>query len=282
MRGSDCSSDFARMENVLETLRERFRGRPWVPVTLGLSGARVWRIDGHPTFYVKTTEHAEVGDTGAALTAEAERLIWLATQGIRVPEVVEAGSDQQFAWLVTTALVGRTAADPWPEAQRAAVVDALADIALSLHALPVEACPFDRRLPVAIAEALRAAEEGRVDLDDLDAERAGATAAELVDALVRTRPVVEDPVVCHGDFCLPNVLLDPETLALAGFVDVGRAGVADWHTDIALITRSISHEMNNQFPPEYANRLTERYTAATGAMIDPDRIAFYRLLDEFA
>jgi aminoglycoside phosphotransferase len=270
------------MGNVLETLRERFRGRSWVPVTLGLSGARVWRVDGDPTYFVKTTEHAQVGDVGESLAAEAVRLEWLAAQGVRVPEIVDTGADEQFGWLVTTALSGRTASDPWPEAQREAVVDALADIAVSLHALPVDGCPFDRRLPVTVREALQAAESGRVDLDDLDTERAGWSAARLVDALVRTRPRDEDPVVCHGDFCLPNVLLDPDTLALAGLVDVGRAGVADRHADIALITRSIAHEMNDQFPPTYADRLIDRYAAVTGVTIDPERIAFYRLLDEFA
>ncbi len=274
--------DLATMANVLETLRQRFRGWTWVPVTLGMSGARVWRLDGSSTFYVKTTEHSQVHNRGDAIAAEAERLIWFATQGVRVPEVIDTGSDEQFAWLVTSALRGRTAADPWPAEQRTAVIDALADIAVSLHTLPLETCPFDRRLDVAVPEALLAAEEGRVDVEVLDAERADWSTSQLVDALVKTRPDDEDPVVCHGDFCLPNVLLDPATLELAGLVDVGRAGIADRHADIALITRSIAHEMNDQFPPEYADRLIERYVAASGATIEPDRVDFYRLLDEFA
>ncbi len=253
-----------------------------MPVTLGLSGARVWRLDGDTTLYVKTTEHTQVGDRGVALAAEAERLAWFETQGIRVPEVVDADADEQFAWLVTTALAGRTAADPWPAAQLNAVIDALADVAVSLHALPVVECPFDRRLDVTIPAALRAADRGRLESAQLDAERAGWSTSKLVTALIESRPTSEDPVVCHGDFCLPNVLFDPVTLSFAGLVDVGRAGVADRHMDIALITRSIGHEMNDQYAPSSADRLMQRYAATTGTTIDPDRIAFYRLLDEFA
>jgi kanamycin kinase len=266
-------------DDVLDSLRQRFRGRTWVPVTLGLSGARVWRVD---DVYVKTTEHAHHRDASHELAAEAERLSWLAARGIRVPEIIESGQDEQFAWLVTSALDGRTAADPWPEEQRAAVVDALAEIALALHRLPVECCPFDRRLAVTVPEALLAAKNGQVDLDDMDAERVGWSAAQLCDALVATRPETEDPVVCHGDFCLPNVLLDPSTLEFAGLVDVGRAGVADRHIDVALITRSLGHEMNSQFGPEHAARFIGRYVERSGSEITETKLAFYRLLDEFA
>ncbi|HEY2792993.1 MAG TPA: APH(3') family aminoglycoside O-phosphotransferase [Micromonosporaceae bacterium] len=264
---------------MLETLRRRFRGRTWVPVTLGLSGARVWRID---DVYVKTIELAHWRDSGFGLAVEAERLRWLATQHIRVPDVIELERDDQFEWLITSALEGRTGADPWPEAQRTAVVDALADIALMLHALPIEACPFDRRLDVMVPEALLAAREDRIDLDEMDAERVGWGADKLCEVLVATRPAVEDPVVCHGDFCLPNVLLDPESLEFVGLIDVARAGVADRHLDVALITRSLSHEANSQFDPAMASRFIERYTHGSGAAITEDQLAFYRLLDEFA
>jgi len=41
-----------------------------------------------------------------------------------------------------------------------------------------------------------------------------------------------DLAVCHGDFCLPNVVLDPETLVVTGILDVGRLGIADRHLDL--------------------------------------------------
>jgi aminoglycoside phosphotransferase len=268
---------------VLDSLRRRYRGRSWTPVTLGLSGARVWRVEGSPAVYVKTTEHSECRDSRFSLAAEADRLRWLATQGIPVPEVVEVGSDDQFAWLVTTAVAGRTAADLWPLDERDAVVDTLADIALALHALPVDLCPFDRRLAVTVPDALDVAAKGLADLDDLDAERTGWTSEQLVDALQRTLPASEDLVVCHGDFCLPNVLLDTSTHEVTGLIDVGRVGVADRHQDLALLTRSIRHEMNAQFTDGHADRFLRRYIAGSPGVTAPrpELMAFYRLLDEF-
>lgn len=35
-------------------------------------------------------------------------------------------------------------------------------------------------------------------------------------------PTFEDFVVRHGDLCLPNELLDPDTLTVTGLIDVGR------------------------------------------------------------
>ena len=48
---------------------------------------------------------------------------------------------------------------------------------------------------------------------------------ELLEELLRTRPAGEDLVFTHGDYCLPNVLIDGQRLG--GFIDMGRAGVAD-------------------------------------------------------
>lgn len=268
---------------VLDSLRRQYRGRSWTPVTLGLSGARVWRIEGSPPVYVKTTEHAEHRDSGSSLAAEADRLRWLASWGIPTPEVIDVDADAQFAWLVTAAVEGRTAADIWPESERGAVIDALADVALALHALPVSACPFDRSLAVTVPEALHAAETGIVDLKDLDEERSGWTIEQLVDVLRETRPAAEDLVVCHGDFCLPNIVLGTSTHDVTGVIDVGRAGIADRHQDLALMTRSIRHELNGQFGDADADRFLRRYVAGTPSMTaaDPDLLAFYRLLDEF-
>ena len=49
---------------------------------------------------------------------------------------------------MTAEVPGRSAAEPWPEAFRPRVADALAGLARTLHSLPVADCPFDRRLAV--------------------------------------------------------------------------------------------------------------------------------------
>ena len=232
-----------------------------------MSGEQVWRLHGPSELYVK------VGPTTAD---EAARLVWLAARGLPVAEVVDA----RDGYLVTRALAGVPASDPWPAHARARVVDAIADITRRLHALDVGTCPFDRTLTVTVGEAKLAAHDGRVALDDVDAERAGWSAAQLVAELDRTRPATEDLVVCHGDLSLPNVLIDPQTLEVTGLVDLSRLGVADRYVDLAIATRSMAlHPANTQFGPAMAQHFLDRYGVPEP---DQDKIAFYRLLDEFA
>jgi len=175
-------------------------------VTVGLSGAEVARRNG---VYRKVSR-----DPRHDLVGEGERLTWLRQHGIPAPEVLEC----RPGLLMTAEVPGRSAAEEWPAESRPRVVDAIADLTRALHALPIAECPFDRRLEVTIPEALSA----DVDLDDLDAERAGWTRDELVARLLSTRVPDEDLVVCHGDLCLPNVLLDPRTCQVTGVIDTGR------------------------------------------------------------
>jgi kanamycin kinase len=215
-------------------------------VTGGRSGVRVTRRDG---VYRK-----ESADPRVDLVGEGERLRWLRRFGIPAAEVLEC----RPGLLVTAAVPGRLADDP------ARVADALADLTHQLHAVPVTACPFDRRLAVTVPEVLAA----DPDLDDLDEERRGWTRDRLVAELLATLPADEDLVVCHGDLTLDNVLFDPDTGRVTGLIDAGRLGVADRWVDLAIATRSLGSA---------ASRFLERY----GVPVDPAKLAFYRLLDEF-
>lgn len=235
----------------------------------------MWRLEGRPEYYVKIAEPSAHPDSGFDVVAETERLRWLAGRGLPVPEVVDAGA----TWLVTTAVPGRPASAGWARERRPGVVDALADVTRTLHRLPVADCPFDRSLAVTMPHARQAAENGLIDLADLDEERQGWSAERLLSTVEATRPAVEEVVVAHGDLCLPNVLLDPDTLRITGLIDLGRLGVADRYADLALATRSLrADDLNPQFGPEYADRLLARYGESP---VDQERLEFYRLLDEF-
>jgi kanamycin kinase len=255
-----------------DALRHRYASHEWTRVPHAGSGDEVWRLAGRPDLYVKIG--AGAGDADR-LTGEADRLTWLRAQGIPAAEVVDAGP----SWLVTRAVAGEPASAPWPERDRAAVVDALADITRRVHDLPVETCPFDRTLTRSLAAARDAAARDRIDLGDLDDERAGWTPGQLVTELEATAPTFEELVVCHGDLSLPNLIVDPRSLQVTGLIDTGRLGVADRYADLALINRSLGDDSRNaQFGPQYAARFLAAYGETDP---DPQRLAFYRLLDEF-
>jgi kanamycin kinase len=108
--------------------------------------------------------------------------------------------------------------------------------------------PFDFTVDTAIALAqarvrvrVRA---GLVDpARDFHPEHAHLRPHGALAALRRLRPAVDsgDLVVCHGDCCLPNVLVSGTGggMAVSGFVDVGELGVAERWWDLAVATWSL-------------------------------------------
>ncbi|MEU3714290.1 APH(3') family aminoglycoside O-phosphotransferase [Streptomyces catenulae] len=264
------------MSDMSEEVRKLYPRHTWTPVTEGDSGAFVHHLTGPGELYVKLVPAQP--DTGLDLKAEADRLEWLTAQGLPVPRIVDLGSGATASWLVTEAVPGVSAAEEWPTVQRPEVAEVMADVARQLHELPVEACPFDASLDVVIPQALHRLEAGLVDLGDLEEERAGWSEWRLRAELESARPPQEDVVVCHGDLCPNNVLLDPETRRLTGVIDVGRLGRADRHADLALAMRELSREEDPWFGPHCVQRFVERYGAEN---IDPTKTAFYQLLDEF-
>lgn len=182
--------------------------------------------------------------------------------------------------LVTTALPGAPASSV-PPSRAARATRSLAAFLGRLHALDPDSCPFDRSLAVTLPLAAANVAGGHVDERSFDPERSGRTAADLLtDLKGRAEAAVpEDIVVCHGDACLPNFHVDPESLQVVGVLDVGRLGRADRYQDLALLTRSMSTgSLNPGYGPAFAAQLLTAYLITAP---DHDRLDFYRLLDEF-
>ena len=235
-------------------------GLPMEQVAVGRSAARVWRVGDQ--FYLKTAARSD------ELADEMARLNWLAGR-VPVPKVIAFERSAGETYLLTSSLKGVAAYEAAsPDDCALAVAAGLR----RLHGLAIADCPFDARLSVTIERARANALAGRVDESDFDAGRAGRSALDLLEEVEATRPDNEDLVVAHGDYCLPNVILSADG-AVAGFVDVGRAGVADRYQDLALAARSIAYNFGDAY--------VGAFFAAYGIDPDPKRIAFYQLLDEF-
>ncbi|MDT5015867.1 MAG: kanamycin kinase [Mycobacterium sp.] len=84
---------------------------------------------------------------------------------------------------------------------------------------------------------------------------------------VTDSPPVEDALVCHGDACAPNTMIDDDGRS-CGRVDLGALGVADRWADLAIATLSLSWN----YPGDWEDELLEAY----GVAADPARIEHYR------
>ncbi|MBR2687146.1 MAG: aminoglycoside 3'-phosphotransferase [Aquamicrobium sp.] len=235
----------------------------------GLSDAGVFKLDapGKSSLFLKIDD----ANGFAEVPAEAERLRWLAAQGISCPEVLAFAVHGGRNWLLMSALPGKDleSAGPLPAETTIAMI---AGALRTLHALDVHSCPFDHRLERRIADARARLEAGLIDEEDFDGERLGQTAQQVFADLVALRPTSEDLVVTHGDACLPNLMVDGGRFS--GFIDCGRLGVADRCQDLALVCRSI----RDDFGEEWIAPFLALYGKPDA---DPAKLSYYQLLDEF-
>jgi streptomycin 3"-kinase len=150
-----------------------------------------------------------------------------------------------------------------------------------LHDLPIEACGFHRGLPEMFAIAEDVVRHGTVNQEFLPAELRHIPPAELLDRLrgemhERLAEEASDLVVCHGDLCLPNVMIDPATHAVTGFIDLGRLGRADRYADIALLLANSRGTWTDEAQAVAADALFAR---GYGITLSPERRQFYLALD---
>lgn len=242
----------------------------WQDVMLGMSGAKVYRLttpDHQRYLKIAPLDDAEV-------TAEKDRLEWL--QGrLPVPRVLYYGADETQHYLLVSAVPGVPASDDQFNNDGEKLVRLLALGLQTLHKL--ENCPFDARLDIRIEQAHQRMMAGLVNVDHFDEERRDFTPQNLYEKLVNTRPQSDDLVFTHGDYCFENVILEvnPRLLYLRGFIDWGRAGLADRYQDLALAAR----EIKARFGAEMVNIFFEAY--GEGVSPDDPRVEYYQLLDEF-
>lgn len=214
--------------------------------------------------YVK---YAATGTAEIDFAHEAACLTWVG-QFVCVPTVLEQAQDAGGSWLVTRALAGSSAVDPEWVARPELAARAVGAGLRALHdALPVEQCPFSwsvlDRLP-GFEKRVAAGET-----PDLWGHGYSRYTVEQARKKLGNPPPVDKLVVCHGDACAPNTLVDTEGNFLA-HVDMGAVGVADRWADLAVAAWST--EWNDG--PGYELLVHEAY----GVEPDAERIAYYRML----
>lgn len=228
---------------VPDRVRELAAGANVEPVWQNNIGGLTFRTD--DARYIKWGPH----DIEANMRDEAERMQWV-SRWITVPEVLEQGQDSEQEWLITSALDGRSAADRYWTGDPQRAVRAVGEALRMLHdSVPVDECPWDWGVESRIARA---------------AERGITVPADLL-----TPPPIDRLVVCHGDACMPNTLVDDAGRPIA-LVDLAVLGTADRWADIAVASMSTIWN----FGDGWEDALIEAYG------IEPDRVRldYYRRL----
>lgn len=257
------------IETLPSELRIEIGKSTWNQVTIGESGAYTYLLSDEQVQnrYLKITPKK----LGMSMKREVEILRWLEGK-LPVPKVLLYGSDMKHEYLLMSEIKGKCSCDHSFGSDLSKLVQLLAKGLKMVHSVDISACPFDQRLCVKLKDAEHRTIKGLVGEDNFDDIRHGRKAADLFRELLITKPDKEDFVFTHGDYCLPNIIIDNGDIS--GFIDWGRGGISDRYQDLALVARSLAYNFDSKWVP----LLFKEYGIEN---IDYSKIEYYKLLDEF-
>ncbi|MCG3224658.1 MAG: aminoglycoside 3'-phosphotransferase [Candidatus Heimdallarchaeota archaeon] len=257
--------------NLPEDLVEQLKSYHWQKVNIGWSRSEIHKLtqSNKPTLFLKINNYS--GDQ--FFNKEYEMLKWLKDK-ISVPEVIYQSNNSDYEFLLLTEIPGKVSYEVFSKSDIETNLKILAKGLQIFHALPMVGCPNEIDVDKMIQHAKKRLEQGLVNNKNFDIRWKHKTPDELFEDVKRLKPKVIDKAVTHGDYCLPNVLINNKELS--GFVDLGSAGINDRYYDLAAVSWSIFYNFGQKWVPYFFEKYGINYDE-----IDRERMLFYQMLNEF-
>ncbi len=234
--------------------------------TIGCSEARVYNF-----FSATEAVYLKVAPKSGELETEYKNLLWL--QGkLPVPRIIEWISENDTDFLLISDIGGKMLCDDFYLKNPALAVSLLAEGINILRSFDIKDCPIRNDLSKKLKDAADNIRLNRIDRNDWEpGSEQFSSPQDLLDYLIINQPKDEELVFTHGDYCLPNIFADKDWLT--GFIDTGRAGVADLWQDVALCIRSLRYNYKT-------NQYDDLLLKLIGIPLNEEKLNYYILLDE--
>lgn len=204
--------------------------------------ARVHEIDAGSGFFLKSAPRG-------TLKAEADMTRYFHSRGLG-PEVL-CYLSADLDWLLTRRIPGEDCTHPQYLDDPKRLSEATALLLRSLHETPLVGVPMRNRLEVYRKNCLHSTKFE----PELFAGVWDFPSPEEARAVIRANfPYLKPDTLIHGDYCLPNILLD--NWRFSGFIDLGGAGVGDKHMDILWGCWTLNFNLHTN---EYFDRFLDAY-----------------------
>ena len=200
---------------------------------------------------------------------------------IPVPKILCHEVEDGISYLLMEKMEGVMACSESLLEQPEVLTRALADGMRLLWQTDTAGCPRKRTLPQLLEEARYNIDNGRVDLDNVDPETFGENGFRDPDDLLNwlvNHPIPSEPVLSHGDYCLPNIFV--KNGHFRGFIDVGDLGIGEKWRDIALCYRSLRDNWGGAYGGRVYDFDPELLFDALQIEPDWEKIRYHLLLDE--
>lgn len=185
------------------------------------TAARVLFLDKGTGYYLKSAPKG-------TLKAEADLTRYFHTQGLSAEVLAYESLDSD--WLLTARLPGEDCIHPMYISDPIRLCDTTAELLRLLHSTPTAGCPIPDRTSDYLAHARRVYETRTYSTEHFPDNWGYATAEDAWHVLKENGKYLRSDTLLHGDYCLPNILLD--NWRFSGFIDLDSGGVGDRHIDL--------------------------------------------------
>lgn len=256
-----------------DNIKKLIGGKKYTIDDMGKSGSSILIFDDCVLKILDSRLHNE--------ESSVEVLNWLKGK-LPVPEVLAFEKNGDYQYLLMTRIPGEMSCSEYYMEHPGELLPLLAQALKMLWTTDITGCPKSRDFDTELRAARYRVENTLVNVDDAEPDTFGENGFEnpaaLLNWLEENKPAYE-PVLSHGDFCLPNVLLKDGKVS--GFIDCGDMAIGDKWKDIALCYRSLKHNFDGTFGGKvYSDFDPDLLFDALGIEPDWNKIRYWILLDE--
>ena len=206
--------------------------------------ARVYFIDREGGFYLKTAP-------AGTLQKEAAQTGFFHSRGLGAEVLAYEQLEQD--WLLTSRLPGEDCINPMYLDDPIRLCDTTALLLRMLHDTDPTGCPIPHTLNY-LTTARENFEARRYDASLFPDNWGYASAEEAWKVVEASGKYLKTDTLLHGDYCLPNIMLDH--WRFSGFIDLGNGGVGDRHVDLFWGIWSLNFNLKTD---KYRERFLDAY-----------------------
>lgn len=207
--------------------------------------AQVWFLDNAQGYYLKKAPKD-------ALKNEAAMYAFFYSKGL-APEVI-AYESLDNDWMLTLRATGEDCLDPMYRNDPQRLCDTTAQLLRMLHETNTAGCPVADRTKDYLATAHQNYRLQKYDIDLFPDNWGYTSPEEAWEEIEKNGKYLSTDTLLHGDYCLPNILLD--NWRFSAFIDLDTAGVGDKHVDLFWAVWSLQFNLKTD---RYRERFLDVY-----------------------
>jgi kanamycin kinase len=208
------------------------------------TAAKIYKLESDDILYLKLIE----GQPTRTLEQESMILEWI-DERVPTPKLLFYGYMEGIEFQLTTEIKG-TPIYKVQAHERMEAVKVLGETLWMIHSLDPSGCPIDNRV------------ENKL--------------AKIDDASVLGEAPDERLVFTHGDYCLPNIIIENDVLS--GVIDWDYGGLADPYVDFVSCTWSIAHNFGEK---DAKHKWIPLFFESYGLYeVNEEKLAFYNGLSD--